>query len=214
LPDRDNCAFWLTHFPPDVTYKEVFDQIRNCGRIHEVHINNHEADNTRGAAAKVVFFDRQGANRFFLQHVLDPQRGGGAGRMSVRGWTVRCVRNRVRLIHREYLPADHTRVIRITGPRDDVNYERMIGHISALCHFDLEDAIMFHHPRATNLGDIEFRFARYDAQALVVWLSFNRDPYWQGTNPPITARFMPDPCDVQPLQNPAPAPQAQLNLTN
>ncbi|KAM7210908.1 hypothetical protein V8F06_013708 [Rhypophila decipiens] len=193
LRDDQNCAFWLTCFPPDVTYKDVFDQIRNCGRVYCVHINNKEAHLKKGAAAKVVFFDEKGARRFFLRYVLNVSHGGAGERIKVP---------------EQNLPAHCSRAVRITGPRRLITYDILTSQFSLFCHYDLEDVIKHYHPLATNLGDIEFRFGRYEAQAEAVFLALSNHSIWKGHNPPVTVQYVADPCDFTP--QPAPVPNAEL----
>ncbi|KAM7210910.1 hypothetical protein V8F06_013710 [Rhypophila decipiens] len=185
LPDHLNCSFWLTRLPADVTIKEIADSIRACGRVYHIRIISGDV-HYRGAAAIVTFFNSSAAMIFFDSHVLGTQ-----GCLRIRSKRVCAVRNRTKIPPQLDLPIDHTRVIRITGPVDIVNYSFLTTHFESFCKYELEDALS--HSITPGHGDLEFRFARYDSQAECVFHALERDTLFIH-NPLVTVYFAADPC--------------------
>ncbi|KAK4211887.1 hypothetical protein QBC37DRAFT_289314 [Rhypophila decipiens] len=186
LPDEENCSFWLSKLPPDVEIHEITDQIRSsCGRVYHIRIISGDV-HYRGAAAIVTFFNSSAAMTFFDRHVLGTQ-----GCLRIRGKRVCAVRNRTKIPPQLDLPMDHTRVIRIAGPVEIVNYSFLTTHFESFCKYELEDVL--DHSTTPGHCDLEFRFARYDSQAECVFHALERDTLFIH-NPLVTVHFAVDPC--------------------
>ncbi|KAK4211878.1 hypothetical protein QBC37DRAFT_375628 [Rhypophila decipiens] len=71
LPDEYNCAFWLSRLPADVAVNEITEAIRDCGRIWALHISRQGVEEHGLAAAKLVFFTRRGAARFWSRYKVN-----------------------------------------------------------------------------------------------------------------------------------------------
>ncbi|KAM7184796.1 hypothetical protein V8F33_012795 [Rhypophila sp. PSN 637] len=48
IEDHENCSFWLTNHPPDVTVRDVLSTVNECGRVYALHINREEIREQRG----------------------------------------------------------------------------------------------------------------------------------------------------------------------
>ncbi|KAM7184798.1 hypothetical protein V8F33_012797 [Rhypophila sp. PSN 637] len=185
LSDHLNCSFWLTRLPADVTIKEIADSIRACGRVYHIRIISGYG-HSRGAAAIVTFFNSSATMAFLDGHVF-----GAQVYLRVRGRMVSVVRNRIKIPPQLDLPIDHTRVIRIAGPVEIVNYQFLTTHFESFCKYELEDVL--DHSITPGHGDLEFRFARYDSQAECVFHALERDTLF-AHNPLVTVHFAADPC--------------------
>ncbi|EAQ87853.1 hypothetical protein CHGG_04472 [Chaetomium globosum CBS 148.51] len=69
VPADENCSLFVVGLSPDLTTHELLSGIRNIGRVYATHIN--PPDPARGhlySAAKVIFFEREAAERFYTTH--------------------------------------------------------------------------------------------------------------------------------------------------
>lgn len=62
IPDEQNCSLYITGLPVDVTVRDIFDDIRNIGKVFSLHISPRREGHSRAAAA-IVFFTRTAAGR-------------------------------------------------------------------------------------------------------------------------------------------------------
>lgn len=190
LPDHLNCSFWITGLPKDITPKEIFDQIRGCGKIYALHINNKEAmaGRKRTAAAKLIFFDADGASKFYDKTILPRELQGTGGGFLVRGHRAFVVRNRIKAGPQMGLHPSCSRVLTITGPPHLVNYEWLVQRFNATFKFELEDVI--DHSLNESRTILEVRFAAWRAQAAVASKMIKRDRRFRR----VWVKFSLDPC--------------------
>jgi hypothetical protein len=117
-----------------VTTHQLLGAIRDTGRICAGVINPPGGRHCT-AAAKITFFTT-GADQRFLAQANDPQRPGFGvdGSLPV----VRADKNRVAESNE---PADRTRCVMISGPRDIVTVERLSAYFSANFVYKLDEII-------------------------------------------------------------------------
>lgn len=75
IPESESCSLFILGLPPTLTTTQLLGAIRNAGRVWASHINLPEP--SRGhttCAAKVIFFERAAAQRFYAAH--QPHNGG------------------------------------------------------------------------------------------------------------------------------------------
>ncbi|KFY50978.1 hypothetical protein V496_09058 [Pseudogymnoascus sp. VKM F-4515 (FW-2607)] len=127
LPDHMNTCIWVEGAPADLTYFEMLRSIRHCGKVYSVHINPPREKHFT-AAAKIAFCTRLGAERFF-------QQAHSAHGIVIRGRRI-CVRwNRNK--YRENFNRAESRVLRISGPSNYVNYKVLGEYFGRLFYFNL-----------------------------------------------------------------------------
>lgn len=62
IPDEGNCSLYITGLPIDVTVKDIFDDIRDIGKVFSLHISP-KRDGHNHAAAAITFFTRKAAGK-------------------------------------------------------------------------------------------------------------------------------------------------------
>ncbi|KAK3488041.1 uncharacterized protein B0T23DRAFT_364498 [Neurospora hispaniola] len=146
IPDNLNCSLYITGLPIDITVRQIFDDIRNIGKVYSLHISPRGDSHSRAAAA-IVFFTRAAAERFYNRFSTRDNpavRWGGTvarpGRILGR-LPVNVVWNQVKAApctDREHV----TRVIQVEGPSDIVNEEFLLSYFRTKCRFDLEKILV------------------------------------------------------------------------
>jgi hypothetical protein len=113
IPEKENCALWVCGLPGHVTYKGLLTAIRGMGKIYASVINPPTGE-IKSSAAKIVFFQRFQAERLF--DVIN------AGQFVVAGKVVnRVAWNKIK--SSAYPHLCHSRAIRITGPRNLMDFD-------------------------------------------------------------------------------------------
>ncbi|KAG4440160.1 hypothetical protein IFR05_004369 [Cadophora sp. M221] len=128
IREEENCSLWITGLPVNLTYRELLLSIRNVGKIMATVIKpplNHFT----GCAAKIVFFERQSAEKLF-QLIT-------AGRIHVMGQPVpRVCWNSV--LAGRYPNPEQSRAIRITGPKELMNFQWFELYFKMKFTYDLD----------------------------------------------------------------------------
>ena len=62
IPEDQNCSLYMTGLPLGVTVQDIFDDIRNIGKVYSLHISPPKEDHTKCAAA-ITFFTRAAAGK-------------------------------------------------------------------------------------------------------------------------------------------------------
>lgn len=177
LPDHLNTCVWLEGAPSDVTYPEMVNSIRNCGKLFSLHINPAKEKHWT-SAAKIAFCTRIGAERFMNQ----AQSFTG---VSIRGRRISVRWNRNK--YRENANRAESRVLRISGQARYVNYATMIEYFSRLFYF--------HLIRADDLspGVMVWEFGSILAQAHSAKQAMEREPALMMNS--VRVEYAPDPCE-------------------
>lgn len=181
IPDEDNCSFWIQGLPPTATCTTLLGAIRDMGRVFCTHITPPDAAlGHRTAAAKLVFFDRAAAQRFFAAHAGAP--------LVVEGFRARVERNRTR-VAASTQPAFCTRVVVVSGPADEVCVDALLRFFSSKFVYQM-DAIVVRDPDAAGrpARTVEFRFGSFRNQAQTAYFLLKGRPGWR-------VAYGRDPCD-------------------
>ncbi|KAG6063116.1 hypothetical protein E4U32_001628 [Claviceps aff. humidiphila group G2b] len=152
-PDQ-NCALWLTNLPPDIRVRELLSTIRNVGRVYATFINDPDGHVHATAAAKLVFFTPEAAQRLLTQCLVTP--------LVIRGYLVKMALNRIKYA-KNSMDNGESRVLIITGQADFVNTSTLTAFFQARFQFQIDDAanLMIHKGRAV----VEYKFGSYRCQA-------------------------------------------------
>ncbi|KAM7195537.1 hypothetical protein V8F20_007433 [Naviculisporaceae sp. PSN 640] len=208
LDDKLNCSFWISGLPPDVRAKEIFDAIRGCGPVYCLHPNFEEvmAGRKKFAAAKIVFFRTEGAQRFADKTMGSGETNGEPEGLFFRGLRAWVVHNRNKVGPQRGL-VNESRVVLISGDPSVVNYDYLTSYFATMFLFDYEDVI--DRSRNSHCAILEFRFHSWRAQAVCAMKAIRQDRRFKGLNPPVRVQYIRDPCDVLPT-----APRSTVPRTN
>ncbi|KAI2639379.1 hypothetical protein GGS21DRAFT_427743 [Xylaria nigripes] len=111
VPEEYNSSLWITGLKPDVTYHDLFNGIRNTGRVKHVHLYEPAANYPDTCAAKLTYFTHAAACNLLAQ--------ARKGSFFVQGIQPAVQWNRNRTAEE---PAQgRSRVLRIEGPPEIVN---------------------------------------------------------------------------------------------
>lgn len=196
IPAHQNCALFIVGLPPQATITDVLATVRNAGRVYATHLNAPEPD--RGhltSAAKIIFFERQGAERFYNQHAPSGLRIPGYPDFSAR-----VVWNRIRTAASDS-PRHYSRVLVIAGPACFVNPFRLTTYFQSKIEFDIDEIV----DRGGNADRrlVEYRFGSFRCQAEAAKMAITRELTELG----VQVWFGRDPCDV-PVGADQPLPSA------
>lgn len=176
LPDHLNTCIWVEGAPADMTYYEMLRSIRHCGKVYSVHINPPREKHFT-AAAKIAFCTRLGAENFFHQA------HSGCG-IVIRGRRL-CVRwNRNK--YRENFNRGESRVLRISGPSDYINYPVLAEYFSRLFYFNLIWV------QEVSPGVMIWEFSSILAQAHSAKQAIEREPAMMNL---VRIKYERDPCE-------------------
>jgi hypothetical protein len=184
IPPEENTSVWIIGLPPDVSTHELLGAIRDTGRVWASVIQPPQQP-LGTAAAKITFFEPLAARTFL----------GRANRLGQPGFVVRGFVTRVRADRNAVAeapePADHTRVVSITGPREVVTEANLLAYFSRYFIFQIDQVVPLVLGNSINV--LEFHFGSYRCQAQWAWRNIREDPYFQQRG--VTVRFERDPCD-------------------
>jgi hypothetical protein len=183
IPAEESCSFFVLGLPPDITYPVLLARIRNVGRVYATYIN--EPRLYRGnftAAAKLVFFDLEAAQRFFGLYEHRP--------FSVAGYEATVVRNRHR-VPQSYLPRENSRAVFVWGPPNLVNEEYLMTFFGQVFSFNIDSIITVRETPEQRFLEIRFGSWRCQAAMAVNLLTWPRTRL-----PGVSVAYATDPCDV------------------
>ena len=129
-----NCSLFITGLAPDLTTADLLGAIRDVGRVYATHINGPEI--RRGhktCAAKVVFFERKAAERFYDRY----KETGFAVPGSRPEHCGRVVWNRIRSDEVD-VGGRKSRVLLISGPPELVNPDSLRNYLAGKIQFQVE----------------------------------------------------------------------------
>jgi hypothetical protein len=179
LADHLNCSLWITGIPVSVTISEIFNFIR-CGAVFALHLSSPNNGHLK-IAAKLVFMTPDSAERFIEQAKSEVGCCFGGFRVFV-GY------NRDGYLRRA---GTETRVLRIEGPRDTMNWGFWERYFQQACVFDM-DRWRYLPCFNPNRMKMEFQFARVDGQAQTCRLKIMVD---EELSDQVSVEYGPDPCD-------------------
>ncbi|KAJ9161882.1 hypothetical protein NKR19_g1794 [Coniochaeta hoffmannii] len=172
IPDHQNCSLFILNLPPNSTVTEILGTVRDTGRVFATHINPPEPGKDHNTcAAKLTFFGRRAAETFYNRHA-----GSGLRICGRDGYVGRIRWNRVKAAE-STAPADHTRVLMISGPRRLVNPVWLTEYFNSKVLFSV-DAIV--DMGWGDQGLVEYRFGSYRCQAEAAKMAIERELYDAG----------------------------------
>ncbi len=181
IPASESCSMFVTGLPADVTTHQLLAPIRNMGRVFASHINRPQPE--RGhlqSAAKIVFFERRAAARFFAWSNVQGYVVGGR--------RARVVYNRIRAAEDGRSPAA-SRVVCVAGPPAVVSEAVLLPYFATKFSFQI-DEVLDHGPGPDGRALVEFRFGSFRCQAQSAKLAV--DCELRGL---VTAFYGVDPCE-------------------
>ncbi|KAK3323666.1 hypothetical protein B0T19DRAFT_443146 [Cercophora scortea] len=186
ISPEENCSLFIVGLDPHITTHELLASIRDVGRVYATHINPPEPD--RGhltCAAKVVFFERAAAERFYTRFAQTglhiPAHPAHPGRVT---W------NRVRTAQYD-AGGRKTRVLLISGPTSIVNEPALRAYFSSKLQYQVDEVVCRGEDTARARALVEFRFGSFRCQAEAAWMALNRE--WKDLG--VVVVFGRDPCD-------------------
>lgn len=173
IPEHLNCSLFIVNLPPTLTTHELLAAIHELGpmgRIFAVHINEPEVQRGHpGCAAKVVFFKREMAQKFFTQCEMHGLR--------INDYNARVMWNRIKTSEKPHLAnSDATRVLLIGGPPSIVNASTLTDFFHTKLEFQI-DSIITHVQGSVGKDDavIEYRFGSFRCQAQAAKMALARE---------------------------------------
>ncbi|ORY56579.1 uncharacterized protein BCR38DRAFT_355773, partial [Pseudomassariella vexata] len=163
----ENCSVFITGLPPNCSIQSLLGSIRNCGRIYSCNINPPNSD-SRTAAAKVVFFDRQSTERFLKKARL--------GEFTVGKYCPMVRMNRVRVAAQKDKDMRFSRVVKISGPKEIVNRQYLEKVVFVDFYYDL-DVVMVCRENEDSC-EMEYHFSSFRAQAQKAMLNLRNWKRW------------------------------------
>ncbi|RYP18745.1 hypothetical protein DL765_003767 [Monosporascus sp. GIB2] len=152
IADDQNVSLFVQNLPSDCSYHELLSSFRNVGKILATHISP-PGDGHLTCCAKVAFYTREAAAKLHDQI--------SAGEIVIRGHTLRCRWNRVKVAPRG--EQWHSRILLIVGPETEVTRQRLDECFVNNFVYNLDEII--DHGVVDGLGRLEYRFASYPCQA-------------------------------------------------
>lgn len=185
IPADQNCALFILGLPPHVTVTELLGTVRNAGRVYATHVNAPEP--TKGhttCAAKIIFFERRAAERFYDAHAASGLRIPGHP-----DFCARVVWNRIRTAA-SAAPRHHSRVLIIAGPAHVANPLALTAYFHSKFEFDVDEVV--DRGGAASRRLVEYRFGSFRCQAEAAKIAIGRELADLG----VQVWFGRDPCDV------------------
>lgn len=141
-------------------------QLSRLGKIWSTVINPaNPQEGKLYAAAKVVFFTREGAER--LIHLIE------AGRLVVAGRRPRTVFNRIKSVPQK--ESTKSRVVILEGPAALVNERKLNEWFLTKFTYQTESVQLLTHNSARNTNVLEWQFGSYRAQAEAVVIAVRKE---------------------------------------
>ncbi|KAM4067053.1 hypothetical protein HRG_001058 [Hirsutella rhossiliensis] len=181
LVPGQNCALWLTNLPADVEYSELLGAISQIGRVWCTYINLPDNVKHHTAAAKVVFFTPEAAQKLLTNSWTKT--------IVIRGCRVRASHNRIKY-GRNAMAGKMSRVLIITGSQEFVNPENLRNWFME--RFVFQEDVVIELIKAAGRAVCEFRFGSYRCQAQMGKMALEKDR-------PVgfeKVEFADDPCEV------------------
>ncbi|KAL2267069.1 hypothetical protein VTJ83DRAFT_4346 [Remersonia thermophila] len=186
IPAEENCSLFLVGLAPDLTTHELLAGIRDVGRVFATHINPPAPERGHAfSAAKLVFFDREGAERFYSRYAATGFRTPHHPDLCARvTW------NRVRSAE-EDKGGRRSRVLLISGPPHIVERHRLCAYLNTKMVYQIDDII--HRGQSPDGARVllEIRFGSFRCQAEAARMALMREFRDAG----VMCEYGRDPCD-------------------
>ncbi|KAL2200720.1 hypothetical protein P885DRAFT_28106 [Corynascus similis CBS 632.67] len=170
IPPEANCSLFIVGLAPDLTTHEFLSGIRNIGRVYATHIN--PPDPGRGhtqSAAKLIFFERASAERFFARYCLT-----GYATPRNPDLRARVTWNRVRSAEVD-TGGTRSRVLLVSGPRKIVNETFLFSYLDGKLVYQVDEVL--HRGQSDDGGRVllEIRFGSFRCQAEAARMALMRE---------------------------------------
>ncbi|GAB1319131.1 RRM domain-containing protein [Madurella fahalii] len=201
IPAEQNCSLFLVGLAPDLTTHELLSGIRGVGRVYATHINPPDLE--RGhlrSAAKLVFFERAGAERFY-----DLYSFFGFSTPRNPHLRARVTWNRIRSAEVD-VGGRKSRVLLVSGPPDVVNEQFLTSYLDTKLQYQVDEVL---HRGLSPDGArvlLEFRFGSFRCQAEAARMALMREFRDSG----VVCEYGWDPCDRPWAQQTRSAAQANV----
>ncbi|KAI1745114.1 hypothetical protein F4680DRAFT_467319 [Xylaria scruposa] len=188
IPPEQSTSVWITNLPPDCNYADLLGMVHDAGKVYAAVISP-PGDKFITSAAKIVFFDLEGRQRFEAR--------ANAGRFSVGAYVPRVRPNRILTEAQPVGP--ESRILHITGPDSIVNQHVLLDYFRRWCAFDIEYVQRW--PLEDRNVTMVWAFASYRCQAERVFAAirdiraYNLHSPGRGIWDSVVVRFGRDPCD-------------------
>lgn len=179
IPDRENCAVWITNLPATCTIRDLLQALMHCrpGRVWASHINPPEEGRHPHAAAKIIFYHPSEARRF-LDLCFHPG-------IMIENRRMCAIYNKQRVAAQDYtFPT--SRALEIKGEKSIVN-ETFLRSLFER-HFRFDDEAVVVLAEFEDVRVIEWRFGSMRAQAGAAYKLLER------MYPCVDIRYATDPC--------------------
>lgn len=173
IPPYLNTSLWITGLPAGCTTSMLLKGIAEVGHVGKIwctHINKEEPENGKPfAAAKVVFFYREGAENLL--------RATKEGKFRVGGRRPRGTWNRVKSAPQKE-GTTRSRVVLIRGPAELVNREVLDAWFSKLFCYQTEEVTEWEYKvdwKGQGWRTLEWRFGSHRCQAEAATIAMGKD---------------------------------------
>ncbi|KAK3390791.1 hypothetical protein B0H63DRAFT_557693 [Podospora didyma] len=196
IPPEQNCSLFITGLPHDVTTHQLLNSFTNIGRVYSSHINEPKEHNGHyTSAAKLVFFERAAAERFYSAY------GAHHGSFFILGnhsyQRARVVWNRIMAGPQVGPNYDHkSRVLRLSGDPTVINPEMLTNLFKEKLYFDIDEISILDWTPACQT--VQYRFGSFRSQAEGAMIYLNT------IAPGLDVEYGPDPCDLWTLPSTMP----------
>lgn len=181
IPENQNTSLYISGMGPDTKFSDILAAIRGVGKIYSLYVNPPLEVHT-GCAAKLAFFTRAAAEKFF-----NDTRGG----FLVRGYSATVRWNRIR-VPEQTVHKDGSRVVIIRGPKFIVNIKVISKVIDGnIRYYDMEKASVKPLDGIEGFAEMELHFGCFRAQAHSALIVLNREL----GGPRFRVNYGTDPCE-------------------
>ncbi|KAI0554517.1 hypothetical protein F4679DRAFT_579541 [Xylaria curta] len=188
IPPEQSTSVWITNLPPDCNYADLLGMVQDAGKVYAAVISP-PGDKFITSAAKIVFFDLEGRQRFEAR--------ANAGQFAVSAYVPRVRPNRILTEAQPVGP--ESRILHITGPESIVNQHVLLDYFRRWCAFDIEYVQRW--PLENRYVTMVWAFASYRCQAERVFAAIRDIRAYSSHSPgrgiwdTVVVRFGQDPCD-------------------
>lgn len=165
IPENQNTSLYISGMGPDTKFSDILAAIRGVGKVYSLYVNPPMEIHT-GCAAKLTFFTRAAAGKFF-----NNTRGG----FLVRGYSATVRWNRIR-VPEQTIHKDGSRIVIIRGPKYIVNVKVISKVIDDnIRYYDMEKASLKPLDGMEGFAEMELHFGCFRAQAHSALIVLNRE---------------------------------------
>ncbi|AEO66648.1 uncharacterized protein THITE_38236 [Thermothielavioides terrestris NRRL 8126] len=170
IPDDANCSLFLVGLAPDLTTHELLSGIRGVGRVFATHINPPAPERGHAfSAAKVVFFERRGAERFYNKFAATGYSTPRSPHLRARvSW------NRIRSAEVD-TGGTRSRVLLVSGPPAVVNEAFLCRYLDTKLVYQLDEVIWRGMSKDGGRVLLEVRFGSFRCQAEAARMALMRE---------------------------------------